>query len=185
MITTPKMLGIVAAAFLAGTFIASPELRAFAANTVFSTDIVDGQVMTADLANNAVTAAKIKDGEVKAAEIAANAVGSSEIATDAVGGAELQAVTKLLFGQCNPSSAVGFPALEGGFVVARCNISGADTDDSVIATLNGQASFCFDAGRAYVESSNVVVVWIRDLCETPDPITYGAGNSIAVIVYDK
>jgi hypothetical protein len=180
-----KMLGMLVAAFVAGSFVASPELRAYAANTVFSTDIVDGQVMTSDLANNAVTAAKIKDNEVKAAEIATNAVGASEIAADSVSGSELSMVTKLLFGQCSPYGADGLPALGGGYIVARCNISGADTDDSVIANLNGQNSFCFDAGRAYVESSNVVAVWIRDECETNDPITYGGGNSLSVIVYDK
>ena len=179
-----KMVGVILTAFAAGAFLSSPELRAYA-STIANDVICNGCVGTSDLAGNAVTAAKIKDGEVKAPEIAANAVGASEIATDAVGAAELQGVTKLLFGQCNPSSAVGFPALEGGFVVARCNISGVDTDDSVIATLNGQASFCFNAGRAFVESSNVVAVWIYDHCETDDPITYGAGNTIAVMVYDK
>ena len=80
-------LAIVAMAFVAGSFIASAELRAYAANTVFSTDIVDGEVKTADIGNGQVTALKIKDGEVKAAEIA----------TDAVGGAEMQGVTKLIF----------------------------------------------------------------------------------------
>src|SRR6185436_786754 len=100
-----KTLGMLVAAFVAGSFVASPELRAYAANTVFSTDIVDGQVMTADIAGNAVTAPKIKDGEVKAAEIAANAVGSSEIAADSVGASELQGVTKLIFQKCELTEA--------------------------------------------------------------------------------
>jgi len=39
-----KVGGIIVAAFIAGAFVASPELRAYAANTVYSTDIVDGQV---------------------------------------------------------------------------------------------------------------------------------------------
>ncbi|HEV8387687.1 MAG TPA: zinc ribbon domain-containing protein [Nitrososphaera sp.] len=38
-------LGFVVAAFVAGSFVASPELRAYAANTVFSTNIVTGQVI--------------------------------------------------------------------------------------------------------------------------------------------
>ena len=37
---------------------------AYAANTVFSTDIVDGQVKTADLENGAVSLAKIADGSI-------------------------------------------------------------------------------------------------------------------------
>ena len=93
---SPKIFGIaVVGAFVAGSFVASPELRVYAANTVFSSDIVDGEVKTADLANNAITAGKIKDSEVK----------SAEIATDAVGAAELQGVTKLLFGECKLTSA--------------------------------------------------------------------------------
>lgn len=90
---------IAVVAFVAGSFVASPELRAYAANTVRSIDIVDGQVMTADLANNAVTSAKIKDGEVKTDDIAPSAVGSlrikdndvkaQDIAPNAVGTSEI------------------------------------------------------------------------------------------------
>ena len=43
MISTHKWMGLLVAAFVAGSFVASPELRAYAADTVFSTDIVDGQ----------------------------------------------------------------------------------------------------------------------------------------------
>jgi hypothetical protein len=42
---------------------------AYAANTVFSTDIVDGEVKTADIATDAVTSGKILDGTVKLADI--------------------------------------------------------------------------------------------------------------------
>ena len=35
---------------------------AYAANTVFSTDIVDGEVKAADIAKNAVRAPEIRDG---------------------------------------------------------------------------------------------------------------------------
>jgi hypothetical protein len=48
VLTYSKILGIVAA-FVTGSFVASPELRAYAANTVFSSDIVDGEVKKADL----------------------------------------------------------------------------------------------------------------------------------------
>ena len=43
---------------------------AYAANTVFSSDIVNGEVKTADLANNAVTAGKIRNGQVGVADLA-------------------------------------------------------------------------------------------------------------------
>lgn len=70
---------IAVAAFASGSFVASPELRAYAANTVFSTDIKDGEVKTPDLASNAVISAKIKDGEVKTDDIAPSAIGSLRI----------------------------------------------------------------------------------------------------------
>ena len=67
---------------------------AYAANTVFSTDIVDGEVKTPDIASNAVATGKIgnnqvfpadvrddtlPDGGLAAADLAENAVGTSEL----------------------------------------------------------------------------------------------------------
>ena len=50
---------------------------AYAADTVFSTDIVDGEVKHSDLAGNAVTSTNIYNGSVLSAEIATDAVNSS------------------------------------------------------------------------------------------------------------
>jgi hypothetical protein len=68
---------------------------AYAADTVRSKDIVDGQVRAADLAKAAVSSKTLKNGGVKAADLAENAVGSDhiqdgsvtveDIGTDAVG----------------------------------------------------------------------------------------------------
>lgn len=92
---SPMKVGIVVAglfavlAFLTGAFVSSPELRAFAANTVGSIDIIDesiqsvdiknGQVKNADIAANAVTSGKIKDGEVKPADLANSAITASKV----------------------------------------------------------------------------------------------------------
>jgi len=172
MITNPRLLGLLAVAFAAGAFIASPELRAYAANTVFSTDIVDGQVMTADLANNAVTAAKVKDGEIRAAEIA----------TDAVGAAELQGVTKILFGQCLFTAEEGAKTIPpGDGFIKICNISGVDIDDSASATLNDNSP-CVEISKVSPDAGKVYVQ-IRNDCSANSYVGFGA--SIAVIVYDK
>jgi hypothetical protein len=66
---------------------------AYAVNTVRSTDIVDGQVLTQDLGNNAVTTGKIKDGQVTNPDIANNAVGGGKIADNSVGGADINEAT--------------------------------------------------------------------------------------------
>ena len=171
---TSKWLGIVAAAFVAGSFAASPELRAYAANTVFSTDIVDGQVKTADLGASAVTAAKIKDGEVKAAEIAA----------DAVGGSELQGVRKLLFGQCTlTSSENSVSVISGGVLAIDCSISGVQDGDSAVATLT-QGSSCFDVARTTSGTADggTVQVHLRNECSGTASVGFG---KIAIIVFDK
>ena len=77
---------------------------AYAANTVFSADIVNGEVKTADLANDSVNSAKITNntvysgdvrddtlpnGGLTSADLAANSVGASEIADGAIGPAEI------------------------------------------------------------------------------------------------
>ncbi len=62
---------------------------AYAANTVFSTDIVDGEVKTADLANNAVRSNKIGAGQVKAPDIAADAVASANVVNESLTASDL------------------------------------------------------------------------------------------------
>lgn len=167
-----KMYAIIAAAFIAGAFVASPDLRAYAANTVFSADIVDGEVKTADLASNSVTAAKIKDGEVKAAEIGA----------DAVGGSELIGVSKLLFGQCLADSTEGNVQVFGGDSLSvQCMISGVDSDDSAIAAKNS-GNNCFDIRTVGVDNDLVTVVF-KNACSNVAKL--GIGTAISVLVYDK
>jgi len=172
-----KVGGIMVAAFVAGIFIASPELRAYAANTVFSTDIVDGEVKTPDLAANAVTAAKVKDGEIKAAEIA----------TDAVGAAEIQGVTKLLFGECNPPTSADTANIPPGLAVTfDCEINGVDADDSAIATYR-DGSLCFVVGSAKAQATTLdskgVKILLFNRCM--DSAQIGSDARIAVLVYDK
>ena len=49
----PEIFGIgIVAAFVAGSFLASPELRAHAANTVGSIDIIDGSATVFDQNNS-------------------------------------------------------------------------------------------------------------------------------------
>lgn len=64
-----KLYTTLVAMFMAGAFLASPELRAFAANTVGSADII----------NNSIQSVDIKDGEVKAADLGGSAVTSAKI----------------------------------------------------------------------------------------------------------
>jgi hypothetical protein len=77
---------------LSGTAVALP-----ATNTVFSDDIVNGEVTTRDISDtNGVRSADVRDddkngGGLAAIDLARGSVGSSEIATDGVGSSEIQA----------------------------------------------------------------------------------------------
>jgi hypothetical protein len=167
-----KMGVIIAAAFIAGAFVASPELRAYAANTVGSSDIIDGQVKTADLGSNAVTAAKIKDGEVKAAEIA----------TDAVGGSELIGATKLLFGQCATDSTEANRMVPAGLeLTVVCTINGVDSDDSVVASENNGNYFCFDLRETLPQANQVLLRLVNECTFTTQ---FGSGT-FGIMVFDK
>ena len=157
-----KMLGIVLAAFVAGSFVASPELRAYAANTIGSSDIINETILSED----------IKNSQIKAADIAA----------DAVGGSELQGVTKLLFGQCtltNTEATTGIGV--GGVFPVLCSMEGIDADDSAIATMTS-GSDCFHVSKATPTSKGHVEVRLRNEC--PNPTTIGPGT-IGLLVYDK
>jgi hypothetical protein len=59
---------------------------AYAADTVFSTDIVDGEVKNPDIATNAVRSAQLQNGEVLTADIGPEAVVGTRLSADAVGG---------------------------------------------------------------------------------------------------
>ena len=64
---------------LVALFVALGTTGAYAANTIYSTDIVDGQVKNQDLAANSVATGKIVDGSIYGWDIAANAVTGREV----------------------------------------------------------------------------------------------------------
>ncbi len=141
-------------------FVALSTGTAYAADTIFSTDIVDGQVMTQDLHAGAVTSAKIKDGTIVSDDIAdttitgqklANeTVGSSQIATDAIGPTEIadnsidtgEIVDDSLFAADLAPNSVGSSEIAAGAVgaseVANNSLTMADIKG---ADVSGHVSF--------------------------------------------
>jgi hypothetical protein len=171
MISTRIALIMAVAAFAAGGFVMSPIPQAIAA--VIATDVqCTGCIGTGDVAGNAITAAKIKDNEVKAAEIA----------TDAVGASELKGVTKLIFAHCELTTGEAtFVYTPGDFDGIDCSITGVDSSDTVVATLD-KSSHCFHVEGAVAETDNVQVT-VRNGCSTAQ--TIGLGSFIGIIVFDK
>jgi hypothetical protein len=202
-----KVGGIIAAAFIAGAFVASPELRAFAANTVGSADIInnsiqsvdikDGEVKTADIATGAVAAGRIADGAVgtlkiadnsiAAVDIATDAVGSSEIATNgvgaaeiapnAVGASEIAGVSELLFSECALGTSNSIAS--GELTTVSCTVNGARAGDVAIVTRNNAQWTCFPVSNAAV-ATDKVDVFFRNVCEFPTKLA----GSLGIIVFD-
>ena len=150
-----KMTGLLLAAFVAGSFVASPELRAYAANTVGSADII----------NNSIQSVDIKDSEVKAADIAANAVGASE----------LIGVTKLKFLECSITDNMSNGPGAGD--AYSCSAPGTDADDNAIVTNNGNSCYMAVADSGI----DTVLVTLRNTCTST--LAFGTGT-VSIIVYD-
>ena len=66
---------------------------AYAANTIFSTDIVDGQVKTADLANGAATGAKLADGSITGDKVKDGALQGRDVLDNSLKGADIDEST--------------------------------------------------------------------------------------------
>ncbi len=96
---------------------------AYAANTIASSDIIDGEVKTQDLAANAVNSSKISDGQVTEADIGQGAVNTAELKNDVVTGQK-----------------VANESLNGNDVVNNA-LKGADIDEETLDIGN--------AARAY------------------------------------
>ncbi len=108
-------------------------------NTVFSDDIVNGEVKVADIGQGAVATDELANGQVKAADIGDGEVKSAEIANGQVLGADIGA------GEVR-SGNVANDNLTGGDIAGN-SLKGADIDE---ATLD-----VGDAARAYAVVSRV------------------------------
>jgi hypothetical protein len=103
---------------------------AYAANTVFSSDIVNGEVKSADIGNNEVQSGDIGNGQVGIADLGNNSVGSPELVDSSVKTAEL-----------DTGAVQSADVLDNGLAsadVADNGLSGDDVDES---TLNLDSHF--------------------------------------------
>lgn len=178
----------IVGSFIAGAFLASPDLRAYAANTVFSTDIVDGQVKTVDIANgnvtnaklaaNSVTTTKIGTSAVTNSDIAANAVTSGKIADGAVTNADLagSAVTtnKIADGTINARDVSNtFMTFRTLLDDAEGNAAGWNPDGATRSfTITDSA---FDASWSIVIINTQEIV-VSDTCS----VDYRTGNTFEI-----
>jgi len=100
---------------------------AYAANTIASSDIIDGQVRAADIGQGAVATEEIANGQVKTADIGSGEVRTANVAND---------------------------NLTGGDIAANA-LKGADIDESTLAI--GPSSGDFVHGRGTLLSNRVTM----------------------------
>ena len=129
---------------------------AYAANTIGSTDIINGQVKSVDIGNNEVTSADVRDdtladGGLAPVDLQPGAVGTSEVANSSVRGADIAT------GAVN-SAEVADGSLTGGDV-ADDSLTGADVAESTLgqvpsAALGGIGRSAFGGGQCDPEGAS-------------------------------
>jgi hypothetical protein len=110
---------------------------AYAANTVFSTDIVDGEVKAADLDNNSVRSTKIGNGQVLNQDLGADAVDGSKVLDASIAHADLAsgAVNSAnVFDESLTSSDLATDSVNATEVANNSIDSGEIAADSVLAS---------------------------------------------------
>ena len=109
---------------------------AYAANTIGSTDIINGQVKSVDIGNDEVTSADVRDdmlanGGLAPVDLQPGAVGTSEVANSSVRGADIAT------GAVN-SAEVADESLSGGDI-ADDSLTGGDVVESALGQVPSAA----------------------------------------------
>jgi hypothetical protein len=126
---------------------------AYGANTVFSDDIVDGQVKAADIGSGAVASDEIKNGAIVANDVANNALGGARITDGSLAGVDVR--DGGLTGADVASDSLT------GTDVNEATLSGLDGNDGVDASCDPNSSapiICAEATITLARTMNVLVI---------------------------
>ena len=180
---------------------------AYAADTVFSTDIVDGEVKAEDIATAAVRTQELRtdqirsvdvrddyfsDGGLRTEDIAGDALLSQDIAQDTLTGADISDGS--LTGADVDLSTLGFPgaiqALKGTAVFPvgpNYNFGGGETVGVTTTVaqprITGAASVPLRSGSASVESADVGLCYDATPGVAPPPVNF-VGSDYQTLALD-
>lgn len=129
---------------------------AYAANTVFSTDIVNGEVKTVDIAKGAVTVGKIADNAVTGAKVAGGSLTTSDLAGVSVTG--FVSVSGIPNGRCSnvtfgiagaqvgevPVVATNAP-MQNGIVMVALRVESAGHVQVAVCNMSGTTMTAIDS----------------------------------------
>jgi hypothetical protein len=118
---------------LIALFVAVSTGGAYAANTVFSTDIVDGEVKTPDLANGAVNRDKLGGSSVIRSKINNTAVDATKVADNSLTGND---VLESSLGQVPSADRAGHAPVEGYVTRSDTASSGQQVEDVLQKTVD-------------------------------------------------
>jgi hypothetical protein len=157
---------------------------AYAANTVFSADIVDGEVKAADLANNSVRASKIATGQVQSVDVRDDTLSEGglqavDLAAQSVGRSELDSLAFASgdISRATPTSAFGVSddaiqhteVSDGtltGADVAPNSLLGSDVAEQTLTLLDGHDSFdanCDPGDETWIVCDELLFTLGRDM----------------------
>ena len=131
---------------------------AYAANTVFSTDIVNGEVKAPDIATAAVTAAKLGADSVSTGKIADGSVRSRDVLDDSLTGADLADVGSLQSHTARlTDTAGGSAASENLFAIGGADLSAFCAVDNETGSLRAGIEPVVDATGPVLVSGDFAV----------------------------
>jgi hypothetical protein len=175
---------------------------AYAANTVFSSDIVNGEVKTPDLANNAVTTTKIRPGQVANSDLSADAVDGSKILDGSIAHADLGdgAVTSSNLGDGSVTnfklgsgvvthSKLGPSSIDGSNVAAESlslsDLVGANKSGAIGFSMGANSCGNLNLGVSGAQVGQVVLFSFTGSTAIPATVVFGgvrvtAANTVVV-----
>jgi hypothetical protein len=166
---------------LVALFFAIGGGAAWAAGTITSDDIIDGEVKTADIGQNQVRSGDIATGQVQSTDVAddttANALGGADIAAESLTGSDI--ANNSVKGSDVDEATLKVGPRAYATVSALCSASGAcpivDSKGVTKVTRTGVGGYCAEV--AGISGSSVPAIVSVDTAGTADP----EGNASAMV----